>query len=280
MSAHDEVRDAQRSAWAGLSAGWARWDDVIMDQLGPVTTTMIERLGIDVDQHHLDVASGTGEPGLAIAEIATDGRVVLTDLAPEMLEIARRRAGARGIANVEAHVCSADDLPFDDATFDSVSIRFGYMFLPDLAAATSELVRVLRPGGRLCASVWIRPEDNPWTSIVMNAIAAEHPLPTPDPEAPSMFRCAEPGRMRRLFSSAGLHAVEEADVGVQLVTSSTLEYWQMIGEHLSLAAAALARVDDAARERIGRAVMQGAAEYEADGVVGIPGLARCTWGTR
>lgn len=237
-----------------------------MDQLGPVTTTMIERLGIDVDQHHLRRRVRHRQTaGLAIAEIATDGRVVLTDLAPEMLEIARRRAGARGIANVEAHVCSADDLPFDDATFDSVSIRFGYMFLPDLAAATSELVRVLDPGARLCASVWIRPEDNPWTSIVMNAIAAEHPLPTPDPEAPSMFRCAEPGRMRRLFSDdAGLHAVEEADVGVQLVTTSTLEYWQMIGEHLSLAAAALARVDDAARERIGRAVMQGAAEYEAD----------------
>jgi len=49
-------------------------------------------------------------------------------------------------------VCSADDLPFDDQAFDSVSVRFGYMFLPDLAKATTEFARVLRPGGRVAVS--------------------------------------------------------------------------------------------------------------------------------
>ena len=70
-------------------------------------------------------------------------------------------------------MCSAEDLPFDDATFDSVSVRFGYMFFPDVAKATAEFVRVLKPGGRLCSSVWIKPEENPWTSIFMQAIATE-----------------------------------------------------------------------------------------------------------
>jgi hypothetical protein len=83
MPSGDEIRDVQRAAWAGLSAGWEKWDSVIMNQLGPVGAAMIERLDIADDQRHLDIASGT---------------------------------------------CNADDLPFGGATFDSISVRFGYMF--------------------------------------------------------------------------------------------------------------------------------------------------------
>ena len=92
MPSADEIRDAQRATWAGLSAGWEKWDSVIMDQLGPVGAAMIERLDIADDQQHLDIAAGTGEPGLSIARLAPKGRVVLTDLVAEMLDIATRRA--------------------------------------------------------------------------------------------------------------------------------------------------------------------------------------------
>src|SRR6476620_5550949 len=158
MPSADEIREGQRAAWARLSASWDKWDPIIMDQLGPVGEAMIERLDVAADQQHLDIASGTGEPGLSVARLAPRGRVVLTDLVPEMMEIAARRATAQGITNVETNVCSADDLPFDDATFDSVSVRFGYMFFPDMTKATAEFARVLRPGGRLCSSVWIEPD--------------------------------------------------------------------------------------------------------------------------
>src|SRR4051794_27831801 len=114
MPTADEIRDAQRATWAGLSGGWEKWDRVIMDQLGPVGAAMIERLDMGEHQQHLDIASGTGEPGLSIARRSPKGRVVLTDLVPEMLNVAARRAGAQGIANVETMVCSADDLPFGD----------------------------------------------------------------------------------------------------------------------------------------------------------------------
>src|SRR4051794_10875217 len=203
MSGAGETRDAQRAAWSRLSTSWDKWDSIIMAQLGPVGVAMVERLGIAADQQHLDIASGTGEPGLSVARLAPRGRVVLTDLSPEMLDVAARRAAAQGADNVETEVCSADQLPFDDATFDSVSVRFGYMFFPDMAKATSEFVRVLQPGGRLCASVWVKPEDNPWTSIAMEAIASEVELPPPDPSGPSMFRCAAPGQVAVLFEGAG-----------------------------------------------------------------------------
>jgi SAM-dependent methyltransferase len=276
----DDIRDAQRAAWAGLSAGWDKWDALIGDQLRPVGTAIIERLAIADDQHHLDVAAGTGEPGLSIAKLAPRGRVVLADLVPQMLDVAARRARTEGLTNVETVVCSADELPFDDNTFDSVSMRFGYMFLPDLAAATAEFVRVLRPGGRLCSSVWVEPEANPWTSIALQAIATEVTPAPPDPDRPGMYRCAAPGLVSALYERAGLREIAEWDVGIELVTRSAEEYWAVISEHVSLAVAALRQVDVAARERIRAHAIAKVSAFEEDGAIRVPGLARCIVGTK
>jgi SAM-dependent methyltransferase len=280
MSSADDIRDAQRATWAGLSAGWEKWDSVIMDQLGPVSAAIIECLGVAADQQHLDIAAGTGEPGLSIARLAPEGRVVLTDLVPEMLDIAARRARALGVANIETKVCSADELPFDDAVFDSVSVRFGYMFFPDVAKATAEFARVLRPGGRLCSSVWVKPEANPWTTIAMQAIASEAVVTPPDPDGPGMFRCAAPGYVTALYEGAGLRDVAEWDVDVELVTQSPEEYWEMISEHVSLAVAALQQVDEPARERIRTQAVATVSAFQKDGEVRVPGVARCIVGTK
>jgi SAM-dependent methyltransferase len=280
MPSAEEIRDGQRATWAGLSAGWEKWDAVIMDQLRPVGEAIIERLDIADDHQHLDIASGTGEPGLSIAARCPNGRVVLTDLVPEMLDIATRRAAAQGVANVETAVCSADDLPFDGATFDSVSVRFGYMFFPDVARATAEFARVLKPGGRICSSVWVNPADNPWTTIAMQAIATEAVIPPTDGDGPNMYRCAAPGYVSALYERAGLYDVAEWDVAVALVTRSPEQYWAMISEHVSLAVAALQQVDDAARQRIRAHAIAEVRAFEKDGAVRVPGMARCIVGTK
>jgi SAM-dependent methyltransferase len=251
-----------------------------MDQLGPVGDAIIESLEIADDQQHLDIASGTGEPGLSIARLSPNGRVVLTDLAAEMLDIAARRALAQRVGNIETKVCSADDLPFDDATFDSVSVRFGYMFFPDMAKATAEFARVLRPGGRLCSSVWVKPEENPWTSIAMQAIATEAVVAPPDPGAPNMFRCAAPGYVGALYEGAGLRDIAEWDVQVEVVTRSPEQYWEMISEHASVAVVALRQVDEPARERIRARAIAKVSAFEKDGTVRVPGVARCIVGTK
>jgi len=280
MASADEIRDAQRARWAKLAASWDKWDAVIMDQLGPVGTAIIEGLQPADNAQHLDIASGTGEPGLTIAKLIPNGRVMLTDLAPPMLEVAARRAKEQGITNVETKVCSADELPFDDASFDSVSVRFGYMFFPDLARATAEFARVLKPGGRLCAAVWVNPEDNPWTSIAMQAIATEVVVPPPDPDGPNMFRCTAPGYVGALYQAAGLHDIAEWDVPVALVTRSPEEYWQTMSEHVTAVATALQQVDAAAKERIRAYATAQVEPFTTDGKVAVPGLARCIVGTK
>lgn len=281
MASADEIRDGQRAAWDGLSAAWEKWDGVISAQLAPLSDAMIEVLQLAADQEHLDIASGTGEPGLTIARCCPQGRVVLTDLSPEMLAVAQRRAETQGVTNVETRVCSADDLPFADAAFDSVSVRLGFMFFPNLAAAAAELVRVLRPGGRLSAAVWVHPDRNPWTSVAMAAIATEVTLPPPDPDGPNMYRCGAPGAVAALYEEAGLVDVAEQDVEVELVTESAEAYWAVLSEHVSLAQAALRQVDEAARDRMRAAAVAGVRRYQgADGRVRVPGVTRVIVGTR
>lgn len=280
MTTADEIRDLQRVTWAGLSTSWERWDQIIMGQLAPVAAAIIGSLGLTAGQRHLDIASGTGEPGVSIAELCPDGQVVLTDLSAEMLAVAARRATARGVGNVQTRVCSADDLPFPDGAFDSVSVRFGYMFFPDMARATAEFARVLAPGGRLCSSVWVRPEENPWTGIIMEAVATEVELTPPDPEKPSMYRCAAPGRVSELYEAAGLRDVAEWEVPVEMVTRSPEQYWDMISDHVSILAAALQQADRAARERVRERAIARVSTFERDGAVRVPGLARCVVGTK
>jgi hypothetical protein len=114
----------------------------------------------------------------------------------------------------------------------------------------------------------------------MQAIAAEAVLAPPGPGGPGMFRCAAPGYVSALYQAAGLREVAEWDVGVELVTDSPAQYWEMISEHVSLAVAALAQAGEPARERIAKAVIARASTYEQDGRVRIPGVARCIAGTK
>ena len=89
----------------------------------------------------------------------------------------------------------------------------------------------------------------------MQAIAAEVALTPRDPDGPGMFRCAAHGYVSALYEAAGLGKVAEWNVGVELVTRSPAEYWEMISEHVSLAVAALRQVDKPERERIAKAVV-------------------------
>ncbi len=85
MPSAEEIRAGQRAMWGKFSAGWEKWDDVVNNTIGDVGEAMIDALQIKDDQQHLDVAAGTGEPGLTIAGRVPNGHVTLTDIAPEML---------------------------------------------------------------------------------------------------------------------------------------------------------------------------------------------------
>jgi SAM-dependent methyltransferase len=99
----------------------------------------------------LDVATGTGE--IAVPAAKAGASVTALDLAPELIETARRRAARAGV-EARFDVGDAERLPYPNASFDVVSSGFGVMFAPDQRAAAAELARVCRPGGRLALLTW------------------------------------------------------------------------------------------------------------------------------
>jgi demethylmenaquinone methyltransferase / 2-methoxy-6-polyprenyl-1,4-benzoquinol methylase len=107
--------------------------------------------GLRPGQSALDVAGGTGDLALGmLRQVGKSGRVVLSDVNRAMLDIGRDRLLDRGwVGNVECIVADAERLPFDDDSFDCVTIGFGLRNVTDKAAALQSMHRVLKPGGQL-----------------------------------------------------------------------------------------------------------------------------------
>ncbi|GAA4380918.1 class I SAM-dependent methyltransferase [Hymenobacter koreensis] len=246
----EQIREQQKTTWNKFAPGWRKWDNFTMDWMRPMADEMIKSLHIRPTDVVLDVAAGTGEPGLSIATLAKDGKVVITDLAEGMLDVARDKAAAKGVANYETVACDVCELPFPDASFDTVSCRFGFMFFPDMQVAAQEMHRVLKPGGRMAAAVWGTPDKNAWITTIMGTISQHMAVPTPPPGAPGMFRCASPGMMAGLLRQAGFRNVTEMEVTGKLRCGSKDNYWQFMNEVAAPVVAALSNADEATREKI------------------------------
>ncbi|MGZ5198203.1 MAG: class I SAM-dependent methyltransferase [Telluria sp.] len=135
-----------------MQATWASGDfAVIGTTLQIVGELLAETADVRANERVLDVAAGNGNATLAAAR--RFARVTSTDLVPALLDKARARAAADGLA-VEFHVADAEALPFADASFDAVLSTFGVMFAPDHRQAAHELWRVVRGGGRIAMANW------------------------------------------------------------------------------------------------------------------------------
>ena len=246
----EEIRDGQKSSWNKFSPGWKKWDDLTMEFIKPHGDEMIRLLNLKGDEIVLDIASGTGEPGLSIANKLTTGKVILTDLSEGMLQVAIDKADAQGISNIESQVVDACNLPFEDNSFDAISCRLGFMFFPDMQLAANEMTRVLKPGGRLATTVWGNPESNFWVTSIVQGIKKHIDMPTPPEGAPGMFRCAEKGIISDLFVKAGLNMVVETEVDGRINCESAEQYWDFMTEIAAPFVAALSNVDEATVEKI------------------------------
>jgi len=144
----------------GARAMWAAGDyqAIAERQLWEVGARIVQRIDVKPGEAVLDVACGTGNAAIRAAQAG--GLVVGVDLTPELLETGRRLAAAAGV-EIELLRGDAEELPFDDASFDVVLSTFGCMFAPRHAVAAGELARVLRPGGVVFASELILREPLP-----------------------------------------------------------------------------------------------------------------------
>jgi len=175
----------------------------------PVTDALVDYAKPSLGMQVLDLASGTGEPAISLAvRVGAQGHVTALDLSADLLEIAEKRARARGLDNFTARQADAHSLPFPDNSFDLATSRFGVMFFRDPAGALGELRRVLRPGARACFLAW-GAFDQPYWQSMMGVVHRHVGGPLLERGGPDPFRFAEPGCLSAVLRSAGFGEVAE-----------------------------------------------------------------------
>jgi SAM-dependent methyltransferase len=139
------IKQKQQATWASGDYG------SIGTRLQIVGELLAEAVDLRAGERVLDVAAGNGNATLAAAR--RFARVTSTDYVPELLEQGAARARANGL-EIDFQTADAEALPFEDGAFDVVLSTFGVMFTPDQVKAAQELIRVVRPGGRIALANW------------------------------------------------------------------------------------------------------------------------------
>jgi SAM-dependent methyltransferase len=166
---------------ARQQATWAAGDyAVVGTTLQIVGERLCEAVDLRAGERVLDVAAGNGNASLAAARRFAD--VTSTDYVAALLEAAGRRAAAEGLA-LDLQVADAENLPFADASFDVVLSTFGVMFTADHHRAARELLRVVRPGGRIGLANWT-PEGFIGRLF---ATIGKHVAPPPGAKSPALW---------------------------------------------------------------------------------------------
>lgn len=163
-------------------------------QIADVGRATVERARIQPGEAVLDVACGAGNATIPAARTAA--RTVGLDITPELIAAGRKAAAEAGV-EIEWVEGDAQDMPFDDESFDVVISVFGCMFAPDHARAARELVRVLKPGGRMVVAAW-RPEGNVGR---MFGTIAQHMPPPEGFQPPPLWGSEE--HVREIFDGTG-----------------------------------------------------------------------------
>jgi len=168
--------EARAKAAATYNAASDHYDDSALSFWDRYGRRTVERLSLQPGASVLDVCSGSGASALPAAErVAPDGRVLAFDLAEGLLDLARAKAGQRGLSNIEFRAGDFEELGLPDHSFDAVICVFGIFFLPDMARAVRELWRMIRPGGRLAITTWGPNFCEPANTIFWDTIKNESP---------------------------------------------------------------------------------------------------------
>jgi SAM-dependent methyltransferase len=223
----------------------------------------------------LELAAGPGDTGfLAAQRIGSEGHLISTDLAPEMVAAAKRRAAELDLTNVSFEVADAQTLALPDTSFDGVLCRWGYMLLDQPARAFAETRRVLRPQGRLAFAVWAEAEANPWASAIGRALLARGLVERPEPDAPGPFRLANTELLRQLVVGARLEPLIEEDVALTWRYSDFDEFWATSRDLSRTLAATVQDADPRVTKTLAEDVRQALEPYQSDNGLAVPGVSR------
>jgi SAM-dependent methyltransferase len=209
-----ELKGRHRAMWA--SGDYPSMVETFLLPLGP---RLVEACGIGEGMKVLDVAAGTGNASIPAAQ--TGASVTASDLTPELLEAGRARAEAQGV-ELDWVEADAENLPFDDESFDVVMSSIGAMFAPHHQDVADELVRVCRPGGTIGLLSWT-PEG--MIGALFRTMGPFAPPPPPGAQPPPLWGGED--HLRELFGDR----VEWGTLEREMLEITAFENPRDYGEH-------------------------------------------------
>jgi ubiquinone/menaquinone biosynthesis C-methylase UbiE len=248
-----EYKDRQRETWSLGNFG-----DVAAFTT-PAAGKLVRFAGVTAGESVLDVGCGTGVVAVTAARLGA--RVSGLDLTPFLLDQARRNSGTARV-QVDWREGDAEALPWPEASFDVVLSQFGHMFAPRPEVAAAELLRVLKPGGRLAFSTW-PPEQFVGRAF---ALAAEFVPPPPGIPAPALWG-EVPTVVRRLGPGAEDLRFERGIMEVPVLSPDHYFEWQTAKVGPFIRALAALQVDPARLAEFRRRLCALVEEHSQDNVI-------------
>jgi len=210
----ERFKAEQKRDWTAAAAGWKKWWPVFEKAAQHVSDRLVELAGVKSGSHVLDIATGIGEPSITAARRAAPGRVLATDQSPGMLAVARDRAAALGLTNLDFRETDAEMLAIDESNFDAVVCRWGLMFMPDLVGALKKIRGRMKSGARFATAVWEKGDKVPMITLGVEQVRKLANLPPPPPNVLDPLRLADTAILEGALREAGFKdiAIERRQV--------------------------------------------------------------------
>jgi ubiquinone/menaquinone biosynthesis C-methylase UbiE len=267
------TRSAAAQVWSAVADAWDANVGEIAEHSVDAVVALLDRLSVQPGERVLELAAGPGSLGATWSElVGRSGSVVVSDIAPAMVEFARLRNA--GFANVDVAVIDAAAIDRPDGSFDVVACRMGLMFTPDPSVAFAEIHRVLAPGGRLGALTWSGIEHNPWMTCVGMAAMANGIVSGGPPIGPGgIFSLGDPTILEQLARDAGFVDVKVEAFGVVFRADTVDAHVDRVTALAGPLTAALQAASPDQLAAMRRTAADLAAPYLTDDGVEIPGQA-------
>lgn len=217
--AHDTAHAQQE--WDRVADGWRTWWETIEVPAQAVSERMLAMANVTTGHRILDIATGPGEPALRAARwVGPTGRVVATDVSPQMLAIARTRAAAAQLTNVEFREADAAELGAPPGSFDAVLCRWGITSLPDPHATLQTIHQLLTPNGAFVTAVWeAGATGRPLASLAMSL--ADAMFDASPPVRPTSHTASVEPALADALRHAGYATVRTERMAIPFVWAST-----------------------------------------------------------
>jgi SAM-dependent methyltransferase len=209
---------------------------------------LIELAGVGPTDRVLDVGCGTGLLTAELASVVGEGRVSAVDPSEPFVGACRQR-----VPGADVRQAAAEDLPFDDASFDDVLSQLVVNFMRDPHVGAQQMCRVTRVGGTVAACVWDYAGEMTLLRTFWDAAVALDPAAAPLDEGVSMPHC-EPQSLLALWESVGLQDIRSDELRPTVRYSSFDELWLPFTAGVAPSGAYTASLDDASQDALRREV--------------------------